>query len=297
MIAFGCSITDPAMYDKAAGPGIKLAAEPNSEIFARAAAGSIFRSYNLLMDTAAAHEDLEALVVVHQDAEIADPDFCQKVRSALSDPDVGVAGCVGAVGVRTIAWWDGSVTWASFIHRYGEFSGGDLPAFAWNDRMPAYAQTGEVDVVDGFVLVMSPWVVRNVRFDESMGQLHGYDLDFCLTVREAGKKVVTTDFKAIHHHSLDLVSNPDTWIQAHIAIAEKWDGRMPGVGTAGGDWKHRARRGEAEAAVSRALFVSEQLKFHALEAEIYNSISWKLTHPLRRANHKLRTWRQRRAAA
>lgn len=297
MIAFGCSITDPAMYDKAAGPGIALAAEAGSAIFSRAAAGSIFRSYNLLMDTAAACDDLEALVIVHQDAEIADPDFCLKVREALADPDVGVVGCVGAVGVRTIAWWDGSVTWASFIHRYSEFGGGDLPAFSWGERMPAYAQTGEVDVVDGFVLVLSPWVVRNVRFDESLGQLHGYDLDFCLSVREAGKKVVTADLKTVHHHSLDLVSNPDTWIQAHIAVAEKWDGRMPGVGTAGGDWKHRARLAEAEAAASRALFRSEQLKFHALENEIYNSVSWKLTHPLRRLNRRLRAFRQRRAAA
>ena len=34
-----------------------------------------------------------------------------------------------------------------------------------------------------------------------------------------------------------------------MAIAEKWEGRMPGVGVEGGDWKQRARRAEAEAAV------------------------------------------------
>ena len=37
--------------------------------------------------------------------------------------------------------------------------------------------------MDGFVIALSPWVVRNIRFDESLGQLHGYDLDFCLQVR------------------------------------------------------------------------------------------------------------------
>ena len=77
---------------------------------------------------------------------------------------------------------------------------------------------------------LSPWAVRNIRFDESLGQLHGYDFDFCLQVREAGRKVVTADFKVIHHHSLELVSNPETWIEAHMRVAEKWDGRMPGVG-------------------------------------------------------------------
>ncbi len=141
------------------------------------------------------------------------------------------------------------MTWASFVHRYGELGGGELPAFSWNgDELPAYARTGEVDTVDGFVLALSPWTVRNVRFDESLGQLHGYDFDFCLQVRAAGRKVVTADFKVVHHHSLDLISDPETWIDAHMRVAEKWDGRMPGVGAAGGDWRQRARRAEAEAA-------------------------------------------------
>ena len=61
---------------------------------------------------------------------------------------------------------------------------------------------GEVDTLDGFLLVISPWVVHNIRFDESLGMLlHGYDFDFCLQVRDAGRKVVTSDFRAVHHHS------------------------------------------------------------------------------------------------
>jgi GT2 family glycosyltransferase len=230
MIAFGCSITDPAMYAKAAEPGIRRAAEPGSEVIANAAAGSIFRSYNLLLDTVAGRDDLEALVLVHQDAEIVSPDLCATLRDALRDPAVGVVGCVGAVGVRSIAWWEGSVTWASFTHRYDELGGGELPALSWtNGDLPAFAHTGEVDSVDGFAMALSPWVVRNVRFDESLGQLHGYDLDFCLQVREARRKVVTADFKVVHHHSLELVSNPETWLAAHMRVAEKWDGRLPGT--------------------------------------------------------------------
>ena len=292
MIAFGCSITSPDTYERCAGPGIRLAAEPSSQILAQAAAGSIFRSYNLLMERASAFDDLEALVLVHQDAEIVDRDFVPKLRETLKDADVGVVGCVGAIGVRSIAWWEGSVTWASFTHRYGELGGGELPAFSWNgQKLPPYAHTGEVDTVDGFVLGLSPWVVRNVRFDESLGQLHGYDLDFCLQVRQAGRKVMTQDFKVVHHHSLDLVSEPETWIEAHMRVAEKWDGKIEGIGQGGGDWKQRARRGEAEAAAARAGAVTAQLKAEAharqLEREIVimrESIGWRLTGPLRRAN-------------
>jgi len=297
MIAFASAITKPDVYDECAGPGIERTREPDSVVIANAGAGSIFRSYNLILEQAADLPDLEALVLLHQDAEIIDPGFCAKLRRALSDPVVGVVGCVGAVGVRSIAWWEGSVTWASFTHRYRELGGGDLPAFSFNGvDQPAYSRTGEVDTVDGFVLALSPWVVRNIRFDESLGQaLHGYDFDFCLSVREAGRKVVTEDFQVVHHHSLDLVSDPDTWVEAHIRVAEKWDGRMPHVGEVGGDWKARARRAEAEAAVLRVVAVSNEMKAQARERRLQQdfditteSISWKLTLPLRKAN----VWRQ-----
>jgi GT2 family glycosyltransferase len=221
MIVFASSITEPETYRRCAQRGTNLAAEPDSEIIANGAAGSLFRSYNLILEMVAGRDDLEALVLLHQDAEITDPDFCTKLRAALSDPDVAVVGCVGAIGVRSIAWWEGSVTWASFVHRYREMGGGDLPAFAFNGaEVPAYARLGEVDTVDGFVLALSPWAVRNIRFDESLGLLHGYDFDYCLQVREAGRKVVTADFKVVHHHSLELIGNPETWVQAHMQVAE-----------------------------------------------------------------------------
>jgi len=302
MIAFGCSITDPVVYRRCAEPGIRLAAESDSEILPYAAAGSIFRSYNLLLDAVAQRDDLEAFVLLHQDAEIVDPDFCRKLRVALRDPDVGVVGCVGAIGVRSIAWWEGSVTWASFTHRYGELGGGELAAFSWNgSELPPYARTGEVDTVDGFVLALSPWSVRNVRFDESLGPLHGYDFDYCLQVRSAGRKVVTADFKVVHHHSLDLVSDPETWVEAHMRVAEKWDGRMPGVGAVAGDWKQRARRAEAEAAVTHAHVRSAEMRAEAraklLERqleEVTSSTSWRVTKPLREISLRLRRRRGQR---
>jgi hypothetical protein len=290
MIVFASAVTSPPTYQAYAAPGIALASEPDSRTLAFSAQGSIFSSYNAILDQAAQMQGLEALVLLHQDAEIADPGFCVKLRAALADPEVGVVGCVGSVGVRSIAWWEGSVTWASFVHRYAELEGGDVPSLTWNEAQRApYARLGEVDTVDGFVLALSPWVVENIRFDESLGQaLHGYDLDFCLQVREAGRKVVTADFKVIHNHSLELASDLEHWAEANIAVAEKWDGRMPGVGSGGGGWKHRARRAEAEAAVTRAVALSTEMKTAARQARhreemelMTTSLGWKLTAPLR----------------
>ena len=166
-----------------------------------------------------------------------------------------------------------------------------------NERAP-YAHLGEVDSVDGFVFVLSPWVVGNIRFDESLGQnLHGYDFDFCLQVRGAGRKIVTADFKVIHNHSLNLASDLDHWSEAHAAVCEKWEGRMPGVGFAGGDWRYRARRAEAEAAITRAVAMSTRMRQVAREkqherimAEMKESLSWRLTAPLR----QIRAFQRRR---
>ncbi len=172
MIVFGAAVTDDEQYRRFAAPGLALAAEPGSEVIVHQSMGSLFHNYNLLLDEAGEHEGLEALVLVHQDAELVDPDFCERVRAALSDPDVAVVGCAGAVGVRSIAWWEGAVTWASFVHSYGELGGGGFPASTWDpDRLPPYATTGEVDSIDGFVMVLSPWAVRELRFDESLGKL------------------------------------------------------------------------------------------------------------------------------
>jgi glycosyl transferase family 2 len=291
MIALGCSITEPETYARCAEPGIRLIAEPDTEVMPVRSESSIFRTYNQLLDRAAEMEGLEALVLVHQDAEIVDPHFLAKLRRALADPHVGVVGCVGAIGVRSIAWWEGSVTWASFVHRYRELGGGEFPSFSWNgDALPPYAHTGEVDTVDGFVLGLAPWTVENIRFDESLGQvLHGYDFDFCLQVRHAGHKVVTADFKVIHHHSLELAGDLENWADAHVSIAEKWEGRMPGVGTGGGDWKLRARRAEAETAATHAKAYSTEMEMAARERKhendlraVTDSLSWRLTAPFRR---------------
>jgi hypothetical protein len=267
MIAFGCSIISPGTYERFAGRGIRSVAEPDAAVFAHSAAGTIFRNYNLILEKAAALDGLEALVLLHQDAEIVDPDFCAKLREVLNDPQVGVVGCVGAIGVRSIAWWEGSVT-----------------------------RAGEVDVLDGFVLALAPWTVHNVRFNESIGTLvRGHDLDLCLQVLAAGRKVVATDLAVVHHHSEVLVTDPDGWIEDHMTVAERLDGDDD-------DWKGRARRAEAEAGAARLQGASKLLQAYARAEEhqrelaaVTDTLSWRITEPLRRLNARRRALRRRQA--
>jgi hypothetical protein len=290
VIAFGCAITKRDDYREYAEPGIRLVAEPDSEVFAFESAGTIFRNYNLLINQVADRDDVEALVLLHQDAEIVDPDFCEKIREALQDPEVALVGCAGAIGVRSIAWWEGAVTWASFTHRYKELGGGEVAGLTWDrDKIPSHARLGEVDMLDGFVMAMSPWALRNLRFDESLGQpLHGYDFDVCMQAHAAGRKVVTADFRVIHHHSLDLISEVEGWIEAHMRLAKKWEEQI--LQPQGGeiDWEHRARRAEAEREAARAFAsVAEVLgnarakELQRQLSEVTESASWRLTAPMR----------------
>jgi hypothetical protein len=287
MIAFGCAITEEEIYERYALPGIERASEPDTELLAFGAVGSVFRSYNMLLDRAKQRGGLEALVIVHQDAEIVDPDFLPKVRKTLEDPEVALVGCAGAIDVRSIAWWEGSVTWASFTHRFEEFGGGELPALSWiPEQVPAFAETGEVDSIDGFVIAFSPWAIENLRFDETIGGvLHGYDFDICMQARSAGKKVMTADLRVVHHHSLILISRVDSWIEAHIKLAEKWHEQLPITSL---DWRRRARLAEAElaalrlgAGASKLIWEHRQEELEREMAQMKDSLSWRITRPLR----------------
>lgn len=295
VIAFGCSILRPDVYRRAAEPGIRRAAEPDSVVLANAGTGSVARSLNLLLDQAAGLRDLEALVLLHEDAELLDADFPSRLRSALSDPEVAIVGCVGARGVRDMAWWDGTVTWHSAPYHPAELEGGSV-------AFPAVAASspGEVDMVYGVVMALSPWAVTHLRFDESVGMLHGYDFDACRQARAAGRRVLTADLRVAHHHSLDLVSQIEIWVGAHMRAAELWDEQGPPPDSSDEAWRPRARAAEAAAAAARLLAASKLLQADAsaqrdereLES-IRSSLSWRMTEPLRRGNALLRRWRAR----
>ena len=100
--------------------------------------------------------------------------------------------------------------------------------------------------------------------------------------------MTTADFRAIHNHSLQPFDDPEPWIQAHMAIAQKWDGRVPGVGSAAGTWQERVWRARAARDATRITDYANgreaQARIQELEralAEMWGSISWKITGPLR----------------
>jgi hypothetical protein len=99
---------------------------------------------------------------------------------------------------------------------------------------------------------------------------------------------MTADFRAIHHRQIEMVPDLDDWMEAHIRVSEKWDGRMPGIGAGAGTWEERARRAEAEADAARTLAyaalmeqVARRSQLERSLEETRTSISWRITAPLR----------------
>jgi hypothetical protein len=291
MFMFASAVTDFGEYERCAVPGLDLVKEDDSVILAHRSIGSVFRNYNFILGEARKRDDLEALVLIHQDAELVDDDFCLVIRDQLKDPEVALIGCAGSVGARSIAWWEGGVSWAAFNHRFQEFHGGDLEAMTYNrNGIPPNVAPGEADSIDGFVMVLSPWAVQNVEFDETMGDLHGYDFDVCCQVRAAGRKVVTANFRAIHHHSLEVISDPSGWKDSYIRMIEKWEGKLPNVRLPD-DLKLHSLREEADAAFNRARVNIYTHKMEALEdliRDMETSTSWRLTRPFRAIGRLLR---------
>jgi len=212
VIAFGCPVTDRTKYSRFAEPGIRLAAEPNSAVLLRHDAGSIQESYNSILEEAGGLSDLEALVLVHQDVELRDGRFAEKLRASLRDPLVAVVGSVGSCDVRGLDYW-----------RHGALGSLGAPVLA-RERvvMSGSAGEGRADAVDGLLLVLSPWAVRTLRFDERFAPFfHGYDIDLCFQARARGRRVVVADLDVAHHAELDFFDRR-TWVPAYVLWHRKW---------------------------------------------------------------------------
>jgi SAM-dependent methyltransferase len=148
---------------------------------------SIFVAYNEVLDAVRERNDLEALVLLHEDTEVLRPEFAEIVRWHLDQPQVAVVGAVGARGVQGLAWWDAE-TYGRVLETGGliDFGGG----------------THDVDTVDGLAMALSPWAVRHLRFDDAgYAGFDGYDADFCAQVRSAGRRVVVAELPVVHRHT------------------------------------------------------------------------------------------------
>jgi hypothetical protein len=204
MFAYGLCIGNRERYETLAAPRLR---DLGGVIVEADDQRSICAAYNAILDAIADEPDIEALVLLHEDVTIESATFLAAVRAELADPDVAIVGPIGALRPSSLRWWQGDGR-----GRVRDSTG--LVDFGGGSH--------DVDVLDGHCLVLAPWAIRNLRFDEAaFDGFHGYDCDICLQARAAGKRVRVCELPVVHH-TYGGYGDGHAYARAGTAFAAKW---------------------------------------------------------------------------
>jgi len=210
VIVVGTAISDHVAYEKVALPGIERGTGSGSLVLTRSSL-PIWQAYNEILEEAARLPGLEALVLLHQDLELIDDSLPGRARRLFGDPCVGLVGSFGARNVRLHLWLASRELY------------GTVKAPGVDRRFSCGAQ--EVEVVDGALLVLAPWVVRGLRFGKAPGGgFHGYDVDMSCRVRAHGGKVLCDDIPYFHHR--ESKDDYEGQRRAAVVSAQRWDATL-----------------------------------------------------------------------
>lgn len=208
MFVYGVCAGPSGKVDRFARPSIDNARAPEDQTLVLSDQPSISIAYNHILGEAQQHEDLEGVILMHDDVEILDPLFREKLRRAFADGSVGVVGVVGARGVSSLEWWNYETKGRVREDRAGmvDFGGGEH----------------DVDMVDGLLLALSPWVARNLRFDEGYVGFHGYDAEICFSAKAHGRRVVVQEIDVLHR-TQGGYGDKSAFDEADLRFQRKWD--------------------------------------------------------------------------
>ncbi|HET7342168.1 MAG TPA: glycosyltransferase [Methylomirabilota bacterium] len=162
----------------------------------------------------------DVLCFLHNDTEMRDVRWLARLRGALAEPGVGLAGLYGARRLRR----DGRYVGRTIVH-------------ALEGRANLRADAVEVAAVDGVCLTLSRAVLAAAGgFDEGYGFFHGYDRELSFAVRAQGLRCVVVNVPFVHRGggtrtaadapvraAADLAQRRD----ALARFARKWRHRLP----------------------------------------------------------------------
>ena len=164
--------------------------------------------------------------LIHEDTEIRDDRFEEKLRWALNDPDVAIVGTIGAVGVQGIDWG---------LYDYG--SGSSIlepidPAVLYEtpllegSELSGAGGFGDVDMVDGYLHghVALGDQGAALRRDRGRPRLPRLRRRHLLSGARAGQRV-SRGAAVAHHRNSSRRPLPRGWLRAQIAFRRKWEPR------------------------------------------------------------------------
>lgn len=209
MIVYGVCVGDDHRYRTIAGSSLADVVEPEDRVVLRRGQTSIFGAYDSILDEVAGLDDVEAVVLLHEDVRVG-RELPRQVRQAVTQPDVAVAGAVGSRFPPSLEWWRSQ-------ERYGHVreSRADLD---WSRGMH------DVHTVDGLLLVLSPWALRELRFSApGYDGFHGYADELCFRALAEGKRVVVDDFD-VEHLTRGGFGDRTDFLRSDLVWRRRWRG-------------------------------------------------------------------------
>ena len=98
VIVVGICVGASDKFERIALPSIRRCLGTSVMVIERRQQTSIFEAYNSILDEVGGLDDLEALVLMHDDVELRDEQASAKVLAAFDDATVGMVGVIGAIG-------------------------------------------------------------------------------------------------------------------------------------------------------------------------------------------------------
>ena len=74
------------------------------------------------------------------------------------------------------------------------------------------------------LMILTPWAIERLIFDETYPGFHGYDVDIGMTIRSMGMRVVVADIET-HHHTIPIFKSDAVereWYSADQRYRQKW---------------------------------------------------------------------------
>lgn len=206
-VAYGCCVGSWEKFGRYVAPWIQ-----GKPMHATSGWSGIVSAYNMIMDNVSGEcrspsPELQALILMHDDLEILDPDAEAKFVAALAMPDVELVGVAGGGG-DSIYWWN---------HNPIGHQRTDQRLIDFGPR------AGDVTLIEGSIMALSPWLIRNLRFDPRFTGWHGYD-EIGMHVHAEGKRVAVIDVDT-HHHNPEGYRSAESaaeCVEANRLYQKKW---------------------------------------------------------------------------
>lgn len=180
---------------------------------------SLTKKYNLGIDSATKDgiNNNDIIVFVHEDVEILDPFFQEKVELVFqNNSSIGLCGVIGSSKFTTNGMW-----WATENENLSGHIIQENEEKEYHLIKGKICYTENVVSVDGLILMMKGEVINNgFKFDDRFS-FNFYDIDSCFTILKEGYDIAIADI-LVKHKSPGNGSLNDLWKTEKKLCIDKW---------------------------------------------------------------------------